>query len=135
MRIIAPAAKVGFIVAAIIVLPMIGIALAAWSVLVGYSWALLALVALVIFTARVFRGPGEDLGPRPWWRMTFTSGWSWALCAVFAVQAVVSFAGSLGTPQAVTGGVGGTILFAIAAAYAVSATFTRALEQPRTQPN
>lgn len=135
MRITMPAAKVGVLVAAAIVLPLTSIALAAWSVLAGYVWALVTLVALVVFTARVFRGPGEDLDPRPWWRMTFTAAWSWALCAVFALQAVISFAGSVGTPQAVTGGVGGIILLAIATAYAMSATYTRALKSPGAQPN
>jgi hypothetical protein len=122
MRLRAPSAKAGIVVGALFILPMIGIVLGVMDPFVGYVWSLLAVIALVVFTARVFRGPGESMEPRPWWRMTTTALSSTVLSALFAIQAVTGLvrAGSTPFPSAVV--VGALLALAIAGAYAVSAT-------------
>ncbi|MFF1539697.1 hypothetical protein ACFVWL_06445 [Microbacterium sp. NPDC058269] len=131
MRVRAPSAKAGIVVGALIVLPMIGIVLAVMDVFVGYIWSLLAVIALVVFTARVFRGPGESLEPRPWWRMTTTALSSAVLSALFVIQAVTGLfrAGSTPFPLAVI--LGALLALAVAGAYALSATRLIRVERTR----
>lgn len=131
MRVRAPSAKAGIVVGALIVLPMIGIVLAVMDVFIGYIWSLLAVIALVVFTARVFRGPGESLEPRPWWRMTTTALSSAVLSGLFAIQAVTGLfrAGSTPFPLGVT--FGALLALAVAGAYALSATRLIRVERPR----
>ncbi len=133
MHVRAPSAKAGIVVGALIVLPMIGIVLAVMDVFVGYVWSLLVVIALVVFTARVFRGPGEGPEPRPWWRMTTTALSSAILSAVFAIQAITGLfrAGTAPFPAAVV--LGALLALAIAGAYAVSATRLVRVERARTR--
>jgi hypothetical protein len=131
MRVRAPSAKAGIVVGALIVVPMIGIVLAVMDVFVGYIWSLLAVIALVVFTARVFRGPGESLESRPWWRMTTTALSSAALSALFAIQGVTGLfrAGSTPFPLGVI--LGALLTLAVAGAYALSATRLIRVERAR----
>lgn len=133
MHVRAPSAKAGIVVGALIVLPMIGIVLAVMDVFVGYVWSLLVVIALVVFTARVFRGPGESLESRPWWRMTTTALSSAILSALFAIQAITGLfrAGTAPFPAAVI--LGALLALAIAGAYAVSATRLVRVERARTR--
>lgn len=133
MRLRAPSAKAGVVVGSLIILPMIGIALAVMDVFVGYVWSLLVIIALVVFTARVFRGPGESLEPRPWWRMTTTALSSAILSALFAVQAVTGLvrAGTTPFPFAVV--LGALSALAIAAMYAVSAVSLARVERAHSR--
>ncbi|MFJ3473642.1 hypothetical protein ACIPJ1_11945 [Microbacterium maritypicum] len=130
MRVRAPSAKAGIVVGALLILPMIGVVLAVMDLFAGYVWSLLAVIALVVFTARVFRGPGESMAPRPWWRMTTTALSSAVLSVLFAVQAVVGLfrAGTAPFPAAVV--LGALLTLAVAGAYALSATRLARVEGP-----
>ncbi|MGH3690177.1 MAG: hypothetical protein ACRDT7_08490 [Microbacterium sp.] len=133
MRLRAPSAKAGIVVGALIVLPMIGIVFAAMDVFVGYAWSLLAIIALVVFTARVFRGPGETMEPRPWWRMTTTALASGVLSALFAVQAVIGLVRAGATPFPSAAVLGALLALAVAGAYAFSATRLARIERVSTR--
>jgi drug/metabolite transporter (DMT)-like permease len=56
--------------------------------------AAVALVAVVVFCARCFRGPNESDAPRPWWKMTGAPVWAFTFAALFLVSPL----NRLGTP-------------------------------------
>lgn len=133
MRLRAPSAKTGIVVGALIILPMIGVVLGAMDVFVGYVWSLLAVIALVVFTARVFRGPGESLEPRPWWRMTTTALSSAVLSALFAIQAFTGLLRASSTPFPLAVIVGALLALAVAGACALSAARLIRVERARAR--
>lgn len=131
MRLREPSAKAGIVVGALFILPMIGVVLGAMDVFVGYAWSLLAVIALVVFTARAFRGPGESLEPRPWWRMTTTALSSAVFSALFAIQAVTGLFRASSTPFPLAVTVGALLALVVAGAYAFSATRLIGVERAR----
>jgi len=121
MRISTPSAQAGVVVAAVILMPMIGVALLVVKPWWGAAWMLFAVTALVVFTARVFRGAGEAAAPRPWWQMTAAPFSSGLLSAMFLAQAAFSVFSSWSPPLVVPGKVAVVVLLLIGAAYANSA--------------
>lgn len=121
MRISTPSAQAGIVVAAVILMPMIGVALLIVNPWWGAAWMLFAVTALVVLTARVFRGPGETTAPRPWWQMTAAPFSSGLLCAMFLAQATFAAFSSWSPPLVVPGRVSVVVLLLIGAAYASSA--------------
>lgn len=95
-------AKVGLVVAVFVVVSLIGRLLGA---IPGPTGAIVVAVLHclgVLALTRVFRGPGEPDAPRPGWRMTATSRWSYGLGTLWLVSAF------LGVVTAVTGPLLGT---------------------------
>jgi len=95
MRITSVPGKVGYVVAAPVVLLLLQ--LLALSIAGFESGGLLiacgalAQVAFVVVGVRTFRGEGEPIDPpRAWWRMTARPPAGFALGALFLVQAAVS---------------------------------------------
>jgi uncharacterized membrane protein YfcA len=99
LRITSGPAKVGFIIAAIILILMAGVALSfAVSREAAQLAALVLGVVLLIVGVRAFRGPSESLAPpRAWWRMTERPVAGFLLAIYFTLQGV----GYLLTPFAV----------------------------------
>jgi glycerol uptake facilitator-like aquaporin len=82
-------AKVGLVLAVFIVSNLLG------RLFDPVQGPLSAIVQTLLFTAgvlwltRVFRGGAESDEPRPTWRMTATSGWSYGLATVWLIGAFV----------------------------------------------
>ncbi|MFJ4998679.1 hypothetical protein ACIP5T_11030 [Microbacterium sp. NPDC088619] len=129
VRISAPPVKAGIIVAAIILLPMVGIVLLAMNVYWGVAWTILAVAALVVFTARVFRGEGESAAPRPWWQMTATRASSGLLSIMFLVQAGCTFFGFWAPLLVFPAKISAVVLLAIGVAYGHSASRLRPISR------
>lgn len=121
MRISAPSTQAGIVVVAVVLMPMIGVALTVVTPWWGAAWMLLAMTALVVFSARTFRGAQESTAPRPWWRMTAAPLASALLSAAFLAQAAFSFFSTWSPPLVVPGNVAVVVLLVIGAAYANSA--------------
>lgn len=59
------------------------------GVVAGVVFALVCLVASVVFFTRTFRGESEDVAsPRDWWRMTERPNAGFTLALLFVAQAV-----------------------------------------------
>ena len=121
MRIRTASMKAGVIVGAVLLVPMIGVVLGVASPSLAYAWSLLAMAALVVFAARVFRGPDESSRPRPWWQATATPGASGVLALLFSIQAVIALFGSASTSFVLAGVAGASLLLIIAGMYLISA--------------
>lgn len=121
MVITGPSAKAGIVVVFVILAPMVGVTLLVVDAFWGYAWTLVAMTALVVFSARAFRMPEEMGTPRPWWQMTslpFTSG---LLAAMFMAQTAYTFFGSWSPPLVVPAKMSAAVLLVITLAYAQSA--------------
>ena len=56
-------------------------------------WSVASLLALVVFSARTFRGAGEDVAaPRRWWRMTTRPLGGFVIAALIIADALVAAA-------------------------------------------
>lgn len=121
MRIRTPGAKFATVFVGTVVVLLFGIGLAAVVFGLGYLSATVLTVALVVFTARLFRGTSESPEPREWWRMTAAPASAFIVGALFLLQAVSSAFTLLtsGAPGVVWIGV--AVGFIIAAAYIHSA--------------
>lgn len=121
MRISAPSTQAAIVVVTLILMPMIGVVLLMLSPSWGAAWMLSAMTALVVFTARVFRGADETADARPWWRMTAAAFSSGLLSTVFLGQAAFAAFSSWSPPLVLPGTVAAVVLLVIAGAYANSA--------------
>ncbi|GAA1232787.1 membrane protein YdbS with pleckstrin-like domain [Microbacterium phyllosphaerae] len=121
MRITTLSVQAGIVVAAVILVPMIGVVLLVADVPWGFAWSIVAITALVVFAARTFRAVDEPLTPRPWWQMTARPSSSGVLSALFLAQAASTFFMLWTSPLVVPSRLSAAVLLVIAAAYANSA--------------
>jgi hypothetical protein len=90
LRITETGTKTGIVIAWLIATLLVSIAMAqVVSFGAGETAALLGLVALIVFSSRVFRSPREIDQPRPWWQMTSRPLSGILLAAVFATSPLV----------------------------------------------
>ncbi|MDJ0350774.1 hypothetical protein [Cryobacterium sp. PH29-G1] len=90
LRITSTSTKIGYVVAAYVVGPLIVlfVALVAGPPLAAAATVML-LLAVVGFAVRTFRGEGEPVAaPRAWWRMTAQPTSGFVFSALFLGQAV-----------------------------------------------
>lgn len=93
IRITTAEAKVGYVVAVVVVEVLLALLLWAVGLPDGAvpSLSAVGLVAMVVVGVRLFRGPGEPVAPpRAWWRMTAGPVSGYLLAAYFAADAVVA---------------------------------------------
>lgn len=121
MRIKSPSAQVGYVLVVVVGIFLVFVPLSAIDLLLGFVWAVVALVVAALISARTFRGRGEPDSARPWWKMTNTRAVSVLLCTYFVLQgAYVSFAAprAPSPPLVIAGGV---VFLIVAALYLNSA--------------
>lgn len=116
-RITTAPGKFGAVVAAVIIILMAGIVGAMLDLRLGYLAATVLTVALVVLTARLFRGASESPAPRAWWRLTATPTIGYVLGVLFLLQGVsITVAVIAGSAPAVVWA-GAVVSVAIAAGY------------------
>nr|WP_201468430.1 hypothetical protein [Microbacterium hydrocarbonoxydans] len=128
MRISAPSVKAGILVVAVVLVPMIGIVLLEVDAGLGFAGTTFAIVALVVFTARVFRGETESSAPRPWWQLSASRASSVVLAVVFLGQASFAFFGSWAPLLVNPAKVSAVAFLMVGVAYAYSAMRLSRLE-------
>lgn len=121
MRIKTPAAKVGYLLVAVIAITLTAIPLTAINVTLGFAGAVILIVAAVVMAARTFRGAAEPDAPRPWWKMTSTRGSGILLSVLFFIQGVAASLGAFASPNPPLALIGGAVALIVAVFYLNSA--------------
>lgn len=121
MRIREPAAKVGYLLVAVVGITLTVIPMTAVRFELGFAWAVGCVVAAVVVAARTFRGAAEADAPRPWWKMTSTRATGILLSAMFFIQGVTASIGAFASPNPPFAFIGGAVALIVAAFYLNSA--------------
>lgn len=125
MRIYTPVAKVGAVIVASLATVLVAVPLTAVRVELGFAWVVVAVLSVVIWAARTFRGPGESDAARPWWRMTSTRGGGLLLSAAFFTQTATALFQVPTSPYPVLAVIGGSVALVVGALYLHSAIRVR----------
>ncbi|MBN6191218.1 hypothetical protein JQN58_30590 [Aneurinibacillus sp. BA2021] len=131
MRIKEPSMQVGYVLVVVIVIPLILVPLSVVSFDMGFVWAVVALIAAVVVSARTFRGRAESDDARPWWKMTNAKNSSIVLSLLFLAQGAYASFAAFQSPNPPLVLVGGVALTVVAVLYLNSAVRTRAASRPK----
>lgn len=120
-RVRTPGAKVAVVLVGVVLVVMVGVALAMVDFARGYLVATGLIVVLVVLTARSFRGADESDEPREWWRMTASPTSATVVGVLFLLQAVTTAVGLVRGDGAPVVWVGAGVGIVVAAGYFHSA--------------
>lgn len=126
-RITMASGKFGAVIAAGVIILLVGLIGAMVDFCLGFLAAVVLTVALVVLPTRLYRGASESPAPLAWWQLTATPAIGYVPAALFLVQGVSIMVAVISGAAPAVVWVGAAVSVALAAAFIHSSVRLSAL--------